>query len=337
MTTLRYMIVLLAVWQVNAQRSDFDHIDFSKADSIALSYGNETLHNLPDLTHKLTSNLNTQVEQFRAIYFWVCHNISNDYSWYLKNKRKRERFKDDLDQLNSWNQESRSKILKNMLNKKRTICTGYAYLVKKLATLANIECEIVHGYGRTSMIDVDKLDTPNHSWNAVKLDNRWYLCDPTWASGIPNPETQKFMFYYNDGFFLANPKLFAINHYPADEKWLLLEQNAPTFKEFLDAPVVYGKAYTNLNGHDAPKKMHHDVKKYQTITFKYELSKTIKEEDITFEIDDGYRNKKIHPTATECKDSSLVVKYQFETTGFYDVHLFIGDDRISTYTFNVKG
>ncbi|MBO6605763.1 transglutaminase domain-containing protein [Psychroserpens sp.] len=337
MTYLRYIIVLFAVWQTNAQRSDFNHIDFKKADSIALSYSNETLHNLPDLTSKLTANLETEVEQFRAIYFWVCHNISNDYSWYLKNKRKRERFKDDLDQLNSWNEQSRSRILKNMLNKKRTICTGYAYLVKKLATLANIECEIVDGFGRTSMIDVDKLTTPNHSWNAVKIDNKWYLCDPTWASGIPNPETQKFMFYYNDGFYLANPKLFAINHFPADEKWLLMDQNAPTFKDFIDAPVVYGKAYTNLNGHEAPKKMHHDVRKYETITFKYELAKSVEADDITFEIDDGYRNKKIHPKTTHQEDSSLTVQYQFDTTGFYDVHLFIGEDRISTYTFNVKG
>ena len=66
MTSLRYLIVLIAVWQVNAQRSDFNHIDFKKADSIALSYGNETLHNLPDLAHKLTTNLDTEVEQFEA-------------------------------------------------------------------------------------------------------------------------------------------------------------------------------------------------------------------------------------------------------------------------------
>ena len=337
MTYLRYFIVLFAAWQTNAQRSDFSHIDFKKADSIALSYGNETLHNLPDLSHKLTSNLDTQVEQFRAIYFWVCHNISNDYGWYFKNKRKRERFKDDQEKLNSWNEASQKKLIQNMLTKKRTICTGYAYLVKKLATLAKIECEIVDGYGRTSMIDVEKLDAPNHSWNAVKINNKWYLCDPTWASGIPNPDTQKFMFFYNDGFFLANPKLFAINHFPAEEKWLLLENNAPTFNEFLDAPVVYGQAYNNLNGHEAPKKMHHDVRKYETITFKYELAKTIDEAEITFEIDDGYRNKKIHPKTTQVEDTSVTVEYQFKTTGFYDVHLFIGDDRISTYTFNVKG
>lgn len=336
MTSLRYLIVLFAVWQVNAQRSDFKHIDFRKADSIALSYGNETLHNLPDLAHKLTTNLDTEVEQFRAIYYWVCHNISNDYSWYLKNKRKRERFKDQQEKLTAWNEESRAKLIHNMLDKKRTICTGYAYLVKKLATLAKLDCEIVDGYGRTSMIDVTKLDAPNHSWNAIKLNGKWYLCDPTWASGIPNPETQKFMFYYNDGFFLANPKLFAINHFPAEPKWLLLEQEAPTFQEFLDAPVFYGKAYTNLNGHEAPKKMHHDVRKYETITFKYELADSVDDEDITFEIDDGYRNKKIRPKTTQQEDASLTVQYQFEAVGFYDVHLFIGKDRISTYTFNVK-
>lgn len=337
MSYLRYFILFITIWQSNAQRSDFKHVDFTKADSIALSYGHETLHNLPDLVHKLTAQLTTESEQFRAIYFWVCHNISNDYNWYLRNKRKRERYKDNALKLDQWNEKSRSKVIQNMLNNKRTICTGYAYLVKKLANLANIECEIVDGYGRTSMIDVDKLNSPNHSWNAVKLNNKWYLCDPTWASGIPNPETQKFMFSYNDGFFLASPKLFAINHYPANKKWVLLDTNAPSFNDFLEAPVVYGKAYTNLKGHNAPKKMHHTVKKHQTITFEYELTRMIEADEITFEIYDGYRNKTIHPKTTHQENTSLTVQYQFDTTGFYDVHLFIGDDRISTYTFDVKG
>ena len=60
---------------LHAQISDFTHANFKKADSIALANSDEDLYNLPLLAHKLTSNLDTEAEQFRAIYFWVCHNI----------------------------------------------------------------------------------------------------------------------------------------------------------------------------------------------------------------------------------------------------------------------
>ena len=327
----------IIVCHCHAQRSDFDHLNFQKADSLALAYTNEGLYNLPELSQKLTSNLATDVEKFRAIYMWVCTNISNDYTSYLKNKRKRERFQEDSLKLKFWNDQSRSQLIETLLTNKRTICTGYAYLVKKLANLANINCEIVHGYGRTSITNLDRLTAPNHSWNAVELNGKWYLCDPTWASGIPDPTTQKFRFQYNDGFFLANPKLFAINHFPDDTNWLLIEENSPSFDEFLEAPVVYGKAYKNLTLHNAPKKMHHTVQRHETVTFKYELTQMVLDKTIRFEIDNGYFNKKVQPKTTIAEDTSVTLEYQFEFAGFYDVHLFIGEDRISTYTFKVKG
>ena len=63
------------------------------------------------------------------------------------------------------------------------MCTGYAYLIKELCFLANIESEIIDGYARTVRSNIDALDMANHSWNAVKLNNKWYLCDATWSSG----------------------------------------------------------------------------------------------------------------------------------------------------------
>ena len=59
---------------MNAQKADFSTITFEKADKIALEYKNETLTNLPELAYKLTSDLATDVERFRAIFKWVCSN-----------------------------------------------------------------------------------------------------------------------------------------------------------------------------------------------------------------------------------------------------------------------
>ena len=331
-----YLLLFIIAFQSHAQQSDFDHINFQKADSSALACKDEALNNLPLLTHKLTSHLTTDVERFRAIYMWVCSNIANDYSLYLRHKRKRTKFRGDTLKLNAWNERFKKDIFRKLLEQERTICTGYAYIVKELSKLANLDCEIVHGYGKTSTTNIEDNDPPNHSWNAIKLNGKWYLCDPTWASGIPDPETNQFTFLYNDGYFLTDPKLFAINHYPVEKKWTLLDGDTTTFDDFLASPILYGKAYTNLKNHDAPKTMHHLLQKNETVTFKYELQNPIGIDQISFLIDNGFSNKKTQPTSTRIEDQWLILEHQFDTKGFYDVHLYIGDDLISTYTVKVK-
>lgn len=336
MKSLRLILFYTIICQSHAQISDFKHIDFEKADNVALLYQGNDLNNLPELVFNLTNNLNTDVERFRAIYRWVCNNIANDYGLYLKNKRKRRRYKEDSTKLKSWNETFRKQLFKKLLKDNRTICTGYAYLVKALSQLADLECEIVQGYGRVSTTDIENLDLPNHSWNVVKLNNKWYLSDPTWASGLPDPETNAFTFQYNEGFFLPNPELFAVNHFPVEDQWWLLDDDYPSFEAFLASPIIYGKAYKNLRLHKAPKQMHHIIKKYEKVTFAYKLQKAVSSDAIRLLIDNGYTNKRTVPSTISIMDQSLNIEHQFNSKGFYDVHLYIGDDLISTYTVEVK-
>lgn len=330
------ILLFIITLHSNAQIADFKHVSFKKADSIAMVYKNESLDNLPKLSYKLTSDLSTDVERFRAIYKWVCCNIANDYQFFHKNKRKRKKYIDDSLRLKNWNNHFRKVIFKALLKDKRTVCTGYAYLIKKLSELANLECKIIQGIGKTSSSKKEELNTPNHSWNAIKLNNKWYLCDATWASGTQNPITLNFNFKYNDGFFLTNPKLFATNHYPVNNKWLLINKNPPTFKEFLEGPILYGKAYQNLTHHKAPFKLHQSIQKNKNVAFQYQLKKNIKEHDVTLLIDNGFKNNRTKPTAVSIENKSLTFYHSFTRKGFYDVHLYIGDDLISTYTFQVK-
>ena len=141
------------------------------------------------------------------------------------------------------------------------------------------------------------------------LSGKWYLCDPTWASGTPDPETKKFAFNYNNGFFLTNPQLFAVNHFPIDDKWWLLEKSIPSFEEFLASPIIYGKAYKNLIVHTSPKQMHHTIKKHRKISFEYQLKIQIKENDIHFLMDNGYNSKKVKPTRAQVKKNTLLIEH----------------------------
>jgi transglutaminase/protease-like cytokinesis protein 3 len=336
MKNLWFLIVFIFVRPIFAQQSDFSHINFSKADGNALSCKNEKLNNLPQLVDKLTVGLPTEAERFRAIYLWVCTNISNDYSLFLKNERKRRRFEKDSLKLSHWNSQFNKTIFRELVNNKKTICTGYAYLVKKLANLANLNCEIIHGYGRTSTTNIDELITPNHSWIAVELNGKWYLCDPTWASGLQNASTFQFTFQYNDGYFLSEPELFAVNHFPIENKWFLLEGNTITFKAFLKAPVIYGKAYENLLAISSPKKMLQTILKNEKANFEFVLQKLIAQKEISLLIDNGHHIKKTKPTSTSIKGNSLTIEQLFNSNGFYDIHVYFGEDLISTFTVRVK-
>lgn len=337
MKNVLFIALIFLSFQCYAQVSDFDNIDFQKADRMALECKQDGLDHMPELVHKLISELPTDVEKFRAIYRWVCGNVANDYRLYQKNMRKRQRFQNDSLKFNAWNEQFRKMSFQKLLKDQKTICTGYAYLLKELSRLANINCEVVNGFAKTSSINVDKMTTPNHSWNAVQLNGKWYLCDPTWASGTPNATNFQFEFNYNDGYFLTDPELFAINHYPVDTKWLLIKDNAPTFDDFLGFPIIYGNAYNNLSSYSEPKKMHNIIQKNEKVTFKCQLLKSVKTEDILLLVDNGKSSRKVHPNKTTIDDKSLTFEYSFESSGFYDVHLLIGTDLISTYTFRVKG
>lgn len=335
MKTVLYILLFVLAYNANAQISDFEHIDFKIADHIATECTIKDLDNLPELAQKLTSNLATDVERFRAIYMWVCTNIANDYKLYNKNMHKRRRFKDKSLKLKSWNERFNKIIFNTLKEDKKTICTGYAYIIRELARLINLDCRIVNGYGKVSTT-IDQLDLPNHSWNVVKLNEKWYFCDATWASGIPDPEANFFKFNFNPGYFLTDPKLFVLNHYPLDKKWLLLENADYTYEEFLETPLIYNSAYKNIVQLVAPKKMHQTVLKNENISFKYLIKTDLNEEDVHFLIDDGYDIIRKKPKAISINNQELVIGYTFKSRGFYDVHLYIKEELIATYTFRVK-
>ncbi len=316
-----------------AQIADFKHIDFTKADNIAKLNEGADLQNLPLLSYKLTSKLTTKVEKFRAIYTWVCTNISSDINQHNKVSYKRKKLKNDSIAFVKWNNEYKKKAFKKLLKYNKTMCTGYAYLIKELAFLADIECKIIDGYGRTVNSNIDTLETPNHSWNAVKLNNKWYLCDATWSSGYLN-ENSIFIKDYNDGYFLTNPILFAKNHYPLHQKWLLNKETTST--TFTDAPLVYGEAFKYKIISLTPSKMNVEVQKNEEVAFKFKSLKNIPINKLALVIFLGSNEKKFNIYNIKNEKGILTFKNKFKRKGFYDVHLKIGDDIVATYTVEVS-
>jgi transglutaminase/protease-like cytokinesis protein 3 len=329
-----FICLLLLNGMAWAQRSDFKHVDFRQADSVAKAHKGVSLKNLPILAYKLTKPLKSEVEKFRAIYTWVSTNITLDYLAFAKNKNKRRKLRKDSVALDQWKRSFRTKSYRKLLRSKTTVCTGYAYLVKELATMADINCKIIHGYGRTPSSNVGILDMPNHSWNVVKLNNRCYLCDATWSSGEFDVQKNTFLPDYNDGYFLAEPALFVKNHYPIDTRWILME-NKPTMEEFLNAPVVYKHAFGHGICPIEPKIMHIKLNKGDMFTLVLKVDKNTQLDKLKLEIITGENSDLVKPKLVKLNNGLIKLTHPFRRTGYYDVHLKLGNHYILTHTVKV--
>ena len=55
-----------------------------------------------------------------------------------------------------------------------------------------------------------------------------------------------------------------------------------------------------------------------------------------FVIEKNKGEKKIHPKLIAIQQQNLVIDYTFESKGYYDVHLYIKNDLIASYSFKVE-
>ncbi|MFN8117369.1 MAG: transglutaminase domain-containing protein [Bacteroidia bacterium] len=163
---VKYLILFL-VFQFgilfSQSPTDPDLLEYTDKD---VRVGKHTGVDAPKLVKKLTKGKEGDMEKFDAIFTWVTANIKYDYAeFYLPT---------------AFHPSTISRIL----DKKRTICLGYSNLMDTLCKLAGITNVTVYGYAKDEFFDVhDTVYVHNHAWNAVKLDNLWYVYDATWSKG----------------------------------------------------------------------------------------------------------------------------------------------------------
>jgi transglutaminase/protease-like cytokinesis protein 3 len=333
---MKTLIVLFAMLMLSAsllaQLADFTTIHFKKADSVAALYPNHSLRDLQKLANKLTASLHTEEEKFRSIYTWICSNIENDYNLYLVNKRKREQWIDKPKELSDWNKKFSARVFNKLLLEKKTICTGYAYLVRELAARVGLSCVIVDGYGRTAQSNIGGVGTANHSWNVVQLNGKWYLCDATWSSGAINTQLNTFVKKYDDAYFLADPSLFVRNHYPLDTAWMLL-QTKPTLQEFLNRPLVYISIYKYQISQLFPETFDISTTKGKTVSFRFKKNSEAVIEKAALRI-----NNLSPITSTLYQDSSglYCIDHVFTSRGTHIVHVLLDANYVFTFSIKVR-
>lgn len=152
-----------ATQEASSQGSGYDvHITFtftylSDADQEA-----QMDQAVADLLSSLDLSSKTDYQKIKAIYDYICSNITYDY-----------------DNLNDDSYTLKHSSYAALINKK-AVCQGYASLFYRLALEAGIDARVISGDSNGP-----------HAWNIVKIEGSYYNLDSTWDAG--NTEYEYFL------------------------------------------------------------------------------------------------------------------------------------------------
>jgi len=198
---ITFLSLFILISLLHATETKYQDVD-THVKALTIMPQNERVEiesNIPNLVNYLTSNASNDFEKARAIFYWITHSIRFD-EIVLKEKIIPSR---NLDF-----------VLKNRIG----VCQNYAQLFEEMATQAGLNAHYISGYAK---ILYEKKMLP-HAWNSVLLDGKWYLVDTTWGAGKVD-NNYNFHFFFDEFYFLPEPKNLIKTHFPRDEKWQLLD------------------------------------------------------------------------------------------------------------------
>ncbi len=182
--------------------------DFQKIDEHARNAPANLSRNVESLTAYLMKPARNDKEKVRSFFIWITENISYDVQAY-------QAF--DPYKISKTTSE-------DVLKKRKAVCQGYSELLKEMCRLAKIKSYVVAGYSKGFGYTPGNksFNNADHAWNAVYLDDQWYLLDATWGSGGVNNQL-KYIKQLNEKYFLSDPKVFVKDHMPLEPAWQLLD------------------------------------------------------------------------------------------------------------------
>ena len=199
---LSLFYTILTFGQVN---SNYTIVD-AKMNNIPPNFTNSTT----EIAAYIDANFKKDTDKIRAAFYWIASNIRYDVAnMYAVN----------------YNESVEDKI-NGALKSKKGVCIHYAAIFNELAYKMRIQSYVIEGYNKQN----GKVGDLAHAWNAAKVDNKWYLFDPTWASGYVN--NGQFFKKLNNVYFMADPAKLIASHIPFDYLW-----------QFLKYPITNGDFY----------------------------------------------------------------------------------------------
>ena len=251
MYRILFVFILSLLWITPLKAVDFADID-KKAKNVPWAQAKSK----SKLVDYLTSGLKTDVEKIRAIAAFITYQM--DHNLYEENKIKK------LTKKNKQYDFSDDTI---PFDTRVGNSQDYAELFQELGQLAGLNVVLISGYAghdipKTPYITSTKIEERKISkfenkqaiplqpyisfWNAVMLDNKWYLIDTYWMDKskngfgknirsdsafnsslkkrlkrLPTISSLTKGKVIDENFFMPEPKKFLETHFPDEEKWQL--------------------------------------------------------------------------------------------------------------------
>lgn len=288
---------------------DVKQFDYRFADSIALNFPKKKYKNITEIAGPLTEKLNTEHEKFRAIFRWITDNIEYNKA--------------------AGNVADADKIVR----KNKAVCQGFSNLLKEMCDLVRIECEVITGYTKTEVRDINKkLDKTDHAWNSVKLNGQWYLCDVTWATSKYNVITRRFMKEFDEHYYLTPADKFILDHFPKEKRHQYLPKPIKA-KAFVKTPVFYPDYFHLKMDKIQPEKGKFKIKQGKPLCVSF-LSRE-KPQTVGVLINS---DKYITPVEwkTGTNPDEYFFEFNFTNSGITDFTLYVNNLCVAEYLINVK-
>ena len=282
------------------------NIDKENLKAIVLLSPKKNESELSDLINYLkneTQNLN-MLEKAYVVFYWMAENIIYDKTEMKDNKNK-------------------DSTPEGIYKYGKTICFGYSKLFAYIAKSIGIETEYIKGYAKGSEYNPgEQIEKTNHEWNAVKINDNYFLIDPTWGAGLL--EENIHIKELDDFYFLPNPKHLIYTHFPEEPKWQLLK-NPITKEEFINQIYINSKFFTFHFTDINFKKSHFEVNNIENIKIFYDIKNTNDIINLTIEVyflkDNEYISEENCYYITK-NEKYYEVKLIFNKMGSYKVCLY---------------
>jgi len=213
----------------------------SKLKSYVLSKSLRNLRTINELlAHLRNAPATNQTEKAWSIYLWITDNIKYDFESFKYGQMTYEQ-----------------NIPDNVLLNGKSVCDGYSRLFQELCQQLGLECEKITGYAKGYGYTIGQvIESANHAWNSVKIDDKWHLVESTWGAGyIINEQFSK---NFNPYYFMTPAQLFLNEHYCEEYQ---LQKQKITLDQFFKMPQV--KISFHLNG---LRNLTFDTSSYEAVT-----------------------------------------------------------------------
>ena len=191
------------------------------------------IEEITDYLWKFGKN-HSKIEKFYALFFYyLCINIQYDV----------ENINEDENNIN--------RIFRSGYADSLQFCKLFEAMCRRFS----LKTVRIEGFCKTKESPNYKRGTdvtkPNHYWNCININNKWFFCDLTFGSGgiKPKPEKSNIKDYFNPYYFLTPAECLIVTHRPLNDIWQMTEKIIPANQFSNKSDVHMGDFYKQVYEH----------------------------------------------------------------------------------------